>query len=421
MNNHRGFTLLELLITMALVIVVIMITGSAFESILKSTTRIASSEESNIEGVVGLEMFRHDLQQMGYGLPHAFMVSVEPKYLEASVEPASSLNDGKGVSTAGNVPRAVASLENLPVNTYNILTGTDYLAVKATTVGRNNASQKWTFLTYTSSPAGKKPNRWSNTADNLATSNRVIALNRAFSATGQVTSTLVSSSPTSYWVNYPAEKMSDASFSPTNPSQVYYLYGVDDDTDLRMPFNRSDFFVLRPTDDASFPTTCARGTGILYKANVNHGNGQLFSYPLLDCVADMQVVFGWDINGNGVIDESTAYDIDSAKITVSSSIGTNAATIKAIMENPDDIRSKLKYIKVYIMAQEGRKDTNFTNTNTLVGNTKSVVVGDPGPNPPSNVSLTKGYTAAELTAKGWQNYRWKTYRIVVRPKNLASN
>jgi type II secretory pathway pseudopilin PulG len=424
MLNNRGFTLIELLITMTLVIMVIMITGSAFDTILKTTGRITSSEESNIEGVIGLEMFRRDLQQMGFGLPHAF--STAPHYPEATVAPANLLNDGQGVSSDGNVPRAVASLimpnTYATGNTYNILTGTDYLAIKGTTVGRSKASQKWTFLTYTSSSDGKVPNQWLNPADNFASSNSVIVLNRTFSAVGNVTNTLVynAGDPTIYWAGNPTDTMADTAFNPTSQSQVYYLYGVDDGS-LGMPFNRADYFVARPSTSTSVPTTCAPGTGILYKANVNHANGRLTYYPLLDCVADMQVVFGWDINGSGVIDESSAYDSNSSNISVSSTIGTTAAAIKAVMESANDIRNKLRYIKVYIMAQEGRKDANFANTNILVGNTLSVVVGDPGPNPPSNVSLTRGYTAAQLSTNGWLNYRWKTYRIIVRPRNLGTN
>jgi type II secretory pathway pseudopilin PulG len=406
MDNNRGFTLLELIITMALVIVVIMITGSAFDSILKSSSKIVSSEESNIEGVVGLEMLRHDLQQMGYGLPHAFQAA--PQYPEAKVAPANLLNDGKGVTVAGNVPRAVVSLESINGDA-NILTGTDYLAIKATTVGRNKTSQKWTFLTYTTASTGKAPNQWSNSSDNLLSTSRVIVLDRTFSTTGQVTNTMVynTNDPTIYWAQYyPAGTMADAAFNPANSKQVFYLYGVDD-ISLGMPFNRADYFVSRPSAAASIPTTCAPGTGILYKANVKHANGQLTYYPLLDCVADMQVVFGWDLNGNGVIDESTAYNSDAANIGVSSSIGTTSSTIKSIMESPEEIRNKLKYVKVYIMAQEGRKDTNFTNA-------AKIVVGD-------LESLTKGYDVAALTTKGWLNYRWKTYRILVRPKNLGTN
>jgi hypothetical protein len=413
MNNNRGFTLLELIITMALVIVVIMITGSAFDSILKSSSKIVSSEESNIEGVVGLEMFRRDLQQMGFGLPHAFMVA--PKYPEAAVAPANMLNDGKGGASGspdGLVPRAVASLDSINGDA-NILTGTDYLAIKATTVGRSKASQKWTFLTYTTSSDGKIPNQWSNSSENFATNDYAILLDRTFSTLGQVTNTLIypTADPTIYWACSPTGTMNDAAFNPTNSRQVFYVYGVvtgdDCSVGLKMPFNRADYFVSRPSASASIPTTCAPGTGILYKANVNHANGQLAYYPLLDCVADMQVVFGWDLNGNGVIDESTAYDSNAANIGVSSSIGTTSAAIQAIMNNAEEIRNKLKYIKVYIMAQEGRKDTNYTNT-------AKIVVGD-------LESLTKGYDVAALTTKGWLNYRWKTYRILVRPKNLGTN
>ena len=295
------------------------------------------------------------------------------------------------------------------------------MSIKAASVGATKTSQRWTYLEYSS--GGKPANNWLNAADNLtASTSRVIVLNRTFSTTGAATNNLVydtTDNTGTYWVNY-TKSLFNSAYSPTDPQQTYYLYGIAN-SDLGMPFNRADFFVARPSTASSVPTTCATGTGILYKANINHADGKLTYYPLLDCVADMQVVFGWDINNNGVIDESSAYDNNSNNISVSSTIGTTAAAIKAIMENAEDIRNKLKYIKVYIMAQEGRKDTNYSNTNNLINNTLSVVVGEPGPSPSSNVSLTKGYTAAALTSNGWLNYRWKIYKLVVRPKNLAAN
>ena len=214
MKNNRGFTLLEIIITMALVIVVIVITGSAFNSILKTSGRLVASEESNIEGVVGLEMFRHDIQQAGFGLANAFSTPA-PSYAEATVLPASKLNDGNGtaaVPAAGNVPRAIVSWNDLTTDLattselgsgYNVVSGTDYLAVKATSVGTNAAARKWTYLSYSS--GGKAAKSWPNTEDNLtASTDRVIMLNRPFSLTGVVTNTLVydPSAPTSYCVNY---------------------------------------------------------------------------------------------------------------------------------------------------------------------------------------------------------------------------
>src|SRR6266702_45057 len=416
MKTNKGFTLIELVITMTLVIVVIMVTGTAFNSILTNTNKLTSSEESNIEGVVGLEMFRHDLQQAGFGLPQAFL-DPAPRYVEASVAPANTLNDGKGTGMAGDVPRAIASWEGLTgsdstseTTTYNILGGTDYLAIKATSVATSKASQKWTYLNY-SGAGGKAPNRWSNAADNFKLDDKVIVLNRAYSTTGKVTNTLVYNTTgnlTIYWPGNPTAIMADASFNPTNPNQTYYLYGVANDNtphQLSMPFNRADYFVARPSDTSKIPSTCApNNTGILYRANINHADGKLNYMPLLDCVADMQVVFGWDLNGNGVIDESGAYDTNYANIPLSTSIGTQKQDIKNIMESPEEIRNKLKYIKVYIMAQEGRKDSGYTNN-------APIVVGDIG-------SLTKSYDVAALSANGWLNYRWKIYKIIVRPKNL---
>jgi prepilin-type N-terminal cleavage/methylation domain-containing protein len=420
MMNRKGFTLLEMLITMALVIVVLMITSAAFNAILKNTSRLTTSEESNIEGVVGLEMFRRDLQQAGYGLPDSYM-NYDPTilyYTEASVAPASLLNDNTSVSR--DIPRALVSIDNVgtgvsdtgsEATTYNVLQGTDYLGIKATNVGRSKASQKWTYVSYSTTP-GKTPFSWPNAADNLSSTDRAIVVSRSFSPTGIVSNTMIlpATAPQNiYWPSNPTIPMTPFSlFHPFDSNRVNFIYGVDDGN-LGMPFNRADYFVARPSDTTKIPSTCAPNTGILYRTNVKHADGKLTYMPLLDCVADMQVVFGWDSDGSGTIVESAASGVSTP------------TDIAGWFADPAQIRSKLKYIKVYIMAQDGRKDTNYTNKNTLgTGSIYAVVVGDPGTTSPSNVSITKAYSVADLTAKDWNNYRWKTYRIVVRPKNLTN-
>jgi prepilin-type N-terminal cleavage/methylation domain-containing protein len=421
MKNDHGFTLIEMLVTMALVVVVLAITSSAFNSIVKSTSRLASSEESNIEGVVGLEMFRHDLQQIGYGLPDSY-TNYDPLimyYTEATVAPANLLNDNTTVSL--DIPRAVVSFDNLSGASdsgsesgtkYNVLSRTDYIGIKATSVGRSKASQKWTYVTYSTTP-GKTPYSWPNAEDNFKSTDRAIVISRSFSAVGGVSNTMIlpATSPQNiYWPSNPTTVMTPFSlYHPSDSNHVNYIYGVDDSV-VGMPFNRADYFVARPSKTAKIPSTCAPNTGILYRTNINHADGKLTYMPLLDCVADMQVVFGWeDPLGSGAISESAA---------------NGAFTPTAVatwMADPKEIRERLKYVKVYIMAQEGRKDSNYTNINTLgTGSIYAVVVGEPGPVPASNVSLTKAYTAADLAGKGWLNYRWKTYRIVVRPKNLTN-
>jgi hypothetical protein len=81
-----------------------------------------------------------------------------------------------------------------------------------------------------------------------------------------------------------------------------------------------------------------------------------------------------------------------------------------------NIRSNLKVIKIYILAQNGKKDTGYTSPSQLE-------VSDNG-----EASITRPVTPSNIENKGifslatnQLNYRWKLYRIVVRPKNLLSN
>ncbi|MPN31827.1 hypothetical protein SDC9_179302 [bioreactor metagenome] len=75
------------------------------------------------------------------------------------------------------------------------------------------------------------------------------------------------------------------------------------------------------------------------------------------------------------------------------------------MADPEKLRTSLKLIKVYLLAQSGRRDAGYQSP-------ASFAVGDA-----SIDAISKTYT---LTAE-MQKYRWKVYRVIVRPKNLESN
>jgi prepilin-type N-terminal cleavage/methylation domain-containing protein len=372
-TNSKGFTLVELIVVMAVFIVILVMAGNAFNSILTQNVKVSSSEESNIEGIIGLEMFRHDLEQAGFGLPSG--PSPMPTYSEAADAPASGCNE-----SANAVPRAVVAQDSL---TTGVLANTDYLAIKGTTLGQSPASQRWTYVDSTG-----VPNQWAS--DNLTPGDRVIVLQRSFTETGVTNQLLTDDSSGSYEVIY-----SDSAFPifPAINNQVYHIYGVDSGT-LTMPFNRSDYYVRDP---GSMPSRCARHTGILYKAVVNQSDGTLTEMPVMDCIADMQVVFGWDSNGDGVIDTSSNGDGTAVSGTASQS------DIQALMGSADGVRNSLKLIKVYILAQDGTKDRLFTNPNP------TIVMA------PGETTVVPNYNlqANQL------NYRWKVYRVVVKPKNLA--
>lgn len=421
LTSRKGFTLVEMIVVMTVFVIVIMITGDAFKTILTQVLKVTKSEESNIEGVVGLEMLRHDLQQAGYGLPYSFLASIS--YREAGYSPARDYNDGTG-STTSAVPRAVVAGDNLAAVTdsdgttsYNILSGTDYLALKGATLGLNDAAQKWTYMPFSSAVTGKqKPRIWQ--AANLAANDRVIVIKRTFKE-GNIDLQLMFNRDQSsiYWANFDATGFADANFSPTLPEELYFIYGIrnaSSGTELGMPFNRADYFVAKPATATKIPPFCAENTGILYKGVVNHTTtspgGRMSYVPLLDCVADMQVVFGWDLDdgqGNegqdGLVDTYSTPLSSGGAITVSPS--AHQTRVTTAMADPEKLRTGLKLVKVYLLAQNGRRDAGYQSP-------ASFTVGDA-----SIDAISKTYT---LTAE-MQKYRWKVYRVIVRPKNLVSN
>jgi len=408
-KKTQGFTLVELVVVMAVFIIIIMISANSFNTILTQATRIHRSEESNIEGIVGLEMFRHDLQQGGYGL---FTETSPVAYSEAAVAPAKDYNE----TTNTGAPRAFVAGNNVLTTaesssgpTYTILAGTDYLAIKATSVARSKTTQKWTHILYKAGIGGV-PNVWPSATENFENNDRVILLRRQVTqSTNRVS--LVPDNTDSYFA------YSDVAFErySTNSSQ-YIVYGLDDDgTTPKRPFNRTDYFVASP--QGAVPPLCAPNSGVLYKTVVNQADGKLTYYPILDCVADMQVVYGWDLmNGaspgqDGTVDTWTTPDGTSFSCSgTACSLVDPEDSAKQYAQNalnkPTTIMSALKVVKVYVLAQNGRRDPSYTSPTPIL-------VGDTG-----ELSLTR---SVDIAAAGWSNYRWKLYRIIVRPKNLLAN
>ena len=394
--NSKGFTLVEVLVVMVVFIVVIAISGDAFNTILTHASKMFRSEESNIEGIVGLEMLRHDIQQAGFGLisessPVAYAV-------EAVVAPASNYNDGVNGPPRPLVADTISAIADIPAES-------DYLVIKATNLGRNGASQKWSYLTYSSGYVS--PHIWTSNSENFIDNDRVVLVQRRIGATSQ-TASLV---PAVGSFRYLYSNTAFSHLSSTS-SSIINVYGVSGaaSSDLRMPFNRTDYFV---STSSTKPAVCSKdpNVGVLRKTSVNHADGQLEYIPILDCVADMQVVLGWDLrDGGGAAGNDGSIDTWSdarGAATAAAGGGAFAAAIdvQAAMASAAAIQSSLKVVKVYVLAQQGRKDPQYTSPNPII-------VGDP-----NEVSLTRAYTLSSEMV----NYRWKLHRMVVRPKNLTAN
>ena len=363
--------------------------------------------QSNIDGVIGLEILRSDLEAAGYGLfwsqpTNSTGQPITIAFTETDTNPPKNAYNPTNPATGTIIPLAVQSGNDVFLNDSNLqLNGTDYLGLRGMTLPHNATSQRWsymtsqmTFATISSAvpltSSSKRINSWAN--NNFAATDRVIVVtgtedkdpvnHRKLVTNG--TTYFTQYSPTSNLDPYqpPPPTMPAIPHALTLDSPAYFIYGVDD-TDLRMPYNRTDYYVRKPTGGISrVPLRCAPDTGILFKSVIIHSNGDQVDYPLLDCVADFQVV----------------YSLDTGDVSASGLASLSAA----------DIRNRLKNIQIYILTHDGKKDTSFTYPNQSIG------VG-PGNGLTSGSGSTRTFTQFSSSKK---NYRWKVYRLTVAPKNL---
>ncbi|HWS15526.1 MAG TPA: prepilin-type N-terminal cleavage/methylation domain-containing protein [Candidatus Methylomirabilis sp.] len=354
-RGESGFSLLELMIALVIVASVLAAASTFFIGTVRQYKVQTKITESNVEGVIGLELLRQDVESLGFGLPwNGFPFAyTERSGVHASI---TALNE------TPNAPRAVVSINNAPSGV--ALNGSDYLVIRSARVGMDNAAGKWTTL---SSTGGKR--NWSSQDDDLLNTDYVTVL-----APGTVASDRQSLVGTSTYAL-------TGGLVPTESFQTNIVYGIGAAAPVR-PFNRADYFIADNTTNPPYsrPRHCASNTGVLVKAAIAHdvpGTPTLF--PLLDCVADMKVVYGLDTDANGLVDNTTN--------TVA---GLTAA----------NLRAQLLELRIHILAQVGQRDDSFNY-------------------PATTVSVGSGGFIDNVDVSGFRNYRWKVYNIVVRPKNLG--
>lgn len=378
-RDDRGFSLVELIVVMAVFVGVMALAGSAFNTLLTHSGKQSRLAEGQIMEVAGLETLRYDIEHAGYALPWSFQSAIT--YEEAEDATAAGYNDAPS-----GVPWPLRIGDDAGLN------GTDYLVVKSAMAARNDASGKSSHM----GTGSARPWQSDNPLSQLVNTDSVVVINPRFqaddpSAAGR--ELVVNGSE--FFANYSAAIGNTKHlrhFSPDNypmasKSPFFFIYGLDTASSVRMPFNRADFFVERP---ANIAMRCADDSkvGVLYKAVVRQDDGELIKMPLLDCVADFQVVFGLDTNGDGSVDLHQN-DLESpSELT--------------------DVRRQLKEIEVFVLAHEGARDPGFSypQQKVMVG----YIIG----------TTPFGREFDLATINNWRNYRWKVYSFIVLPKNLGN-
>jgi len=381
-RKQAGFTMVELLITMVIFVFTIAAASNIFVSLLTQFKQQSKISETQIEGLVGMDVFRRDLEQAGYGLP--WVLSTDVTYNEGSGTTTSGIpapNSNSFNDATANPPRPFVSGDN-------IMGGSDYLVIKATSVSTDPAAMKWTSVVGTAG-GGSQVKVWGSAAEDLIDGDYVISIIPTRGGSNQriLVSNVANFSVTFNQASFPVD------YAPSIINDTYLVYGVNTGTALRMPFNRADYYINR---GATLPPRCAAGTGILVKTLISHANGNRGTeLPLMDCVADMQVIFALDRNGDGTAELYTGVLTDASGTALTA----------------QQIREQVKEVRVYVLAHEGQKDTTFT----YVPPSPSVIPASP--DPASGAGRTFNFTTSGIT--DWQNYRWKVYRLAVQPNNIG--
>ncbi len=388
-KGKRGFSLVELLVVMGLLVIVLAITTGNFITLVRALKGESKIAETEVEKIVGLEILRQDIENAGYGLPW----NVDTgnwggltSYTEAETQTVCSTTDITSYDDApNNAPRAIISGNNVCQD------GSDYLVIKSTVVRNHEEAQKWTYIWNDGS--SNQVNSWATGSDNIANTTGVMAINPKQNINDRVLVTYLQGGARTFYSQF-----SGVSAAYTlRPSEVYLLFGIGPDNTLRMPFNRADYFILK----SNVPARCASGTGILEKATLSHSDGKLSDYsPLLDCVADFQVIYGVDITtpiADGIVD---CY--------------TNDLPVTGITD-AQNTRDRIKEVRVYVLAHEGQMDRDYRFGNSTVR------VGDSSGLPRCDISGVDNVLGRDFDLTGipdWQNYRWKVYTLVVSLDNL---
>jgi|Deesub1362B_J571_1020462.scaffolds.fasta_scaffold00061_114 prepilin-type N-terminal cleavage/methylation domain-containing protein len=417
--SKKGFSLVELIVVMAILGIAMAVVMSVFIPTLKHYKQQSKIAETEIEKIVGLELLRTDLENAGAGLPW-FVEDLNGdgdftndwvllnNYLEAAGDPADDYNDA---STAP--PRAIVCGNDVgsPVSGTG-LNNSDYLVIKSMFVRMSEETQKWTYITYDSTTGQVVVNTWPDNNENPQNTSLVVAIEPTRTADRQrVLATVLDNNRDPTQVFF--ERFGNLSTTPTPfepfPGQSYLIFVIDpaDNTNsLRMPFNRADYYI----SNTNVPTRCAPNTGVLMKAIISHADGSRTGWtPLLDCVADFQIILGLDNNENGIV--GTYANADGSTVTggLSENEGASAVDIQQVLGNAQLLRERLKEIRIYILAHEGQRDRDydFGSTTIEVG---EFGLGHDGAN---------AFNLKNRIGNEYKRYRWKVYKMLIKPDNLS--
>lgn len=367
MTPSLGFTVVELLVSVTVILIVLALSGSGYVKMLRGFKVQAAFPEGQMSQLAGLELLRYDIEMAGYGLPWNMSAVNYSEAASDTVTPnPSSFND-----SPSHPPRAVVHDNNTGAG------GSDVLVLKSAVAQVSESSRKWSILYYDN--ATWKVKGWSSNELDFKPGDRFILTDPLKSLKKKDANWFFT-----YAENYKTSVDNATLPVPPDNASIYLLYGVSSNNSLRMPFNRVDYYLSKPAN--GFPSRCDPQSYLLYRATISHSDGTRNPKPILDCVLDLQVSFGLDTNSDGVVDGWR----QSLNIADTNSNGT-----------ADELRKQLRECRVFLLVQDGIRDPDYTFGSPIA-------LGD------SETGTLSTYTPSGNS----RHYRWKVLKLAVKPMNL---
>ncbi|MGC9194485.1 MAG: prepilin-type N-terminal cleavage/methylation domain-containing protein [Syntrophobacteraceae bacterium] len=426
MRGRAGMTLVELMVSLAIVLLIIASATVAYMKLLTTYKSQGALSESYIANLTSLDLIRYDIQMGGFGLFTSFSAvgGAPTNYNEAAAGsvPTPYYDPTKLNDATTGVPRPFvfgASL-TVPVAGPN---NSAVLAIKSTTAWINPTSAKWSTITNLTRTLPTV----TATSNNFVSGEHVTVIDdtgalQLFGASFNI----------NYYGN--ASALGNNAY-PSDPGRIFYIYGTDDNaTADRMPFNRVDYYLDNSPDNANVPgvpTYCAPGTYVLYRATISQIDGTLQRSALIDCVEDFQVAFG-------VVSPNTSNAVKWQKDLCGENIPGGAAGVHMTAAQEQQY---LRDIRFFVLYQEGRG--KVSNTSDFNSSSKTFNLGDQdiansldsgtylaGGNNFQQVSTGALADAATVDLNGagtgftpnaqQAQYRWKIMEIDAKPMNMLN-
>jgi len=371
-RTHRGFSLIELVIALAIFATVIVGLYKVYDVQFSQQVKEYRVAESSMELGIAKNLIERDLIMAGYGIMDDY-------------------------GTTGFTARAASAAEGTGPG------GSDKLTTQGTALGiGSRAAQEWADVTATAPTLTFSSS--TDARENLISGDRIIITNPS----GTSGKTILTQAGQWYFQyngqgNMPTVKSSPStSFTSLQTGHVFYGLNTSSETDATFPYYTVLYSLGSITNNPSY---CAPGTYSLLRAESRTSNNPTGGDPVISCVLDFQVAFG-------LTDNIASLDPSKA-LNYPINYWDNGGVNKAAAYTPKELNQRLKQIRVYILVQEGNKDLtyNYVNPDPNAAAPDKIRVGELG--------LAGGATGRDFQLSAAQRqYRWRVLTIVVTPRNI---